>query len=83
MNDLRKRKLKHFNSRTNLSENDFYEYFKQLSSEIAENNPEEVLNFLQNFEQNERESTFGELDEQISRKEIQNAIKNLTTNRWN
>ena len=41
-------RIKHFNSRTNLSENDFYEYFKQLSSEIAENNPEEVLNFLQN-----------------------------------
>ena len=27
--------------------NDFYDYFKQLSSEIAENNPEEVLNFMQ------------------------------------
>ena len=40
-----------------------------------------MLNFLQNFEQNERESTFEELDDQISRKEIQNAIKNLTTNK--
>ena len=27
----------------------------KLSSEIAKNNPEEVLNFMQNFEQNERE----------------------------
>ena len=35
----------------------------------------------QNFEQNEWESTFGEFDEQISRKEIQNTIKNLNTNK--
>ena len=90
MNDLRKKKPREFwklfkrkntNLKTNLSENEFYDYFKQLSSEIAENNPEEVLNYMQGFEQNERESTFCELDEQISRKEILDAIKRLHTNK--
>ena len=36
---------------------------------------------MQGFEQNERESTFCELDEQISRKEILDAIKRLHTNK--
>ena len=51
MNNMRKKKPKDFwklfkrnkkSSQTNLSENDFYEYFKHLSSEIGENVPEEV-----------------------------------------
>ena len=90
MNDLRKKKPKEFwklfkrkkpDSKTNLSENGFYEYFKQLSSEIAENDPEEVLDHMQTFDQTDRGATFSELDEQISRKEIQDAIKRLNANK--
>ena len=90
MNELRKKKPKEFwklfkrkrpDSKTNLSENDFYEYFKQLSSEIAENDPEEVLDHMQTFDQTDRGATFSELDEQISRKEIQDAIKRLNANK--
>ena len=90
MNNLRKKKPKefwkmfkknNFSSQTNLSESDFYEYFKRLSNDIAENNPEEVLNFMQSFSNDNEESTFSELDAVISRTEIRNSIKKLNTNK--
>ena len=90
MNNFRKKKPKEFwkmfkknkfSSQTNLSESDFYEYFKRLSNDIAENNPEEVLNFMQSFSNDNEESTFSELDAVISRTEIRNSIKKLNTNK--
>ena len=92
MDDLRKKKPKEFwklfkkkrlNTHTNLSENDFFEYFQQLSSEISDNNPEEVIHFMQSFDntRTERDATFLELDEPISRLEIKTAISNLSTNK--
>ena len=66
-----------------MSENDFFEYFQQLSSEISDNNPEEVIHFMQSFDntRTERDVTFLELDEPISRLEIKTAISNLSTNK--
>ena len=34
--------------------NDSFEYLKKISSEIADNNPDEVRDFLQNFDTNDR-----------------------------
>ena len=78
-----KKKKERLNTHTNLSENDFFEYFQQLSSEISDNNPEEVIRFMQSFDntRTERDATFLELDEPISRLEIKNAISNLNTNK--
>ena len=73
-------KKKNFSTQTNLSENDFYEYFKRLSNDIAKNNPKEVINFMQSFSNDNEESTFSELDATISRTEIRNSIKKLNTN---
>ena len=90
MNNMRKKKPKDFwklfkrnkkSNQTNLSENDFYEYFKHLSSEIGENVPEEVNEHMQHFDNTETEPTFSELDEPISLAEILNAIKTLKNNK--
>ena len=90
MNEMRKKKpkefwkifkTKKFKENSNLTENDFFEYFKDLSSEIADNTPDEVHEFLQNFDRNERNSTFPEMDLPISHEEILNAIQGLKSNK--
>ena len=69
------------NTQTNLTDNDFFEYFKKLSSEIAEHTPDEVVQFMQNNENREGDPTFPCLDEAITKDEIQTAIKRLNTNK--
>lgn len=90
MDDMRKKKPREFwklfrgknsNTQNNLSENDFFEYFKKLSSEISENTPDDVSDFMQNFDSSQRETTFSELDEPISQAEIRSAIQGLKTNK--
>ena len=90
INEMRRKKPKEFRKKfkqkkigqkTNLTENDFYEYFKNLSAEITDNSPEEVGDFLYNFDLHDRNSTFPELDEQISKEEILKAIKFLKINK--
>ena len=46
-----------------------------------DNNPDEVRDFLQNFDTNDRNCTFSALDEQISHEEILNAIRSLKKNK--
>ena len=74
MNEMRKKKPKEFwkifkskkiRENSNLSENEFFDYFKDLSSEIANHTPDDVQEFLQNFNTNHRDSTFPEMDMQI------------------
>ena len=90
MNEMRKKKPKEFwkifkskkiRENSNISENDFFEYFKDLSSEIADHTPDDVQEFLQNFNTNDRNSTFQEMDMQISHEEILNAIRSLKSNK--
>ena len=73
-------KKKNFSLQTK-SENNFYEHFKRLSNDIAENNAEAVLNFMQSFSNDNEESTFSELDATISRIEIRNSVRKLNTNK--
>ena len=74
-------KQKKFGQKSNLTENDFYEYFKNLSAEITDNSPEKVGDFLHNFDLHDRNSIFPELDEQISKEEILKAIKFFKINK--
>ena len=79
MNEVRKTKTKEFwrtfksknkSPLNNISDNDFFEYFKNVSSEIEETIPEEVKTFVENFDstENDTTSTFSSLDDPISRK---------------
>ena len=93
MNEMRKKnktkefwkifKRKKISEKSKLLENDFFlkKYFKHLSSEIAGNNPDEVREFLQTFDTNDKNCIFSELDEQISHEEILNAFRNLKNNK--
>ena len=74
-------KVKKIRENSNLSENEFFDYFKDLSSEKANHTPDDVQKFLQNFETNDRDSTFPEMDMQISHDEILKAIRNLKSNK--
>ena len=90
MNEVRKNKPKEFwktfkqNKQSpshSISRNDFFEFFKNLSSEIEETLPEEIRTFVENFDNNERDTTFSSLDEPFSQKEIIAAINNLSANK--
>ena len=90
MNEIRKNKPKEFwkafkrknqSPLNNISNNEFFEYFKNLSSEIEETLPDEVKTVVENFDNNERDTTFPNLDNPFSQKEITTAIYNLSTNK--
>lgn len=90
MNEVRKKKPKEFwkmfkerknTPQNNISENEFFEYFKNLSSETEETTPEDVRVFLENFDSEERETTFNSFDDPFSLNEIRAAISNLSSNK--
>ena len=90
MNEMRKKRPKEFwkmfkkrkyTPQNNIPENDFFEYFKKLSSEIEENTPTVVKNFMENFDSGQRETTFTHLDEPFSQTEIKEAILSLSANK--
>ena len=90
MNEVRRKNPKQFwkifkgrkhSPDNNISDQDFYEYFKNLSSEIEESVPEDVRNFMENFDSNDRETTFSNFDDPFSQTEIKKAINNLSSNK--
>ena len=90
MNDMRKKKPKELwkifknkkiRENSKLSENDFFHYFKDLSSEIADNIPDEVHDFLQTYDTTNNSTTFPEMDLQISHDEIIKATQGLKSNK--
>ena len=90
MNNLRKRKPKDFwkifrNKQNtcshNISDTEFFNYFKELSSENLEMSRENIEREMQNFDCNSRESTFDELDRHIIQNEIKDAISWLASNK--
>ena len=74
-------KIKKIRENSKLSENDFNHYFKDLSSEIADNIPDEVHDFLQTYDTTNNSTTFPEMDLQISHDEIKKAIQCLKSNK--
>ena len=90
MNEVRRKNPKQFwkifksrkySPKNNISDQAFYEYFKNLSSEIEESIPEDVRNFMENFDSDERETTFSNFDDPFSQTEIRKAINNLSSNK--
>ena len=64
-----------------ISDKDFFEYFKRLSSENEDRVDERIADFVRDFDFEARETTFEVLDERISQAEIQKAINGLATNK--
>lgn len=90
MNELRKKKPKEFwkifkckkpSLNHDISDKDFFEYFKRLSSENEDTVDERIADFVRDFDFEARETTFEVLDERISQAEIQKAINGLATNK--
>ena len=90
MNELRKKKPKEFwkifkckkpSLNHDISDKDFFEYFKRLSSENEDTVDERIADFVRDFDFEARETTFEVLDERISQAEIQKAINRLATNK--
>ena len=88
MNTLRKKKPKEFwkifkrkksSPNHEITDNDFFEYFKQLSSENEDLIGEQITDFVRDFDA--RDATFEVLDERISQAEILNAINGLSKNK--
>ena len=90
MNEVRRKNLKQFwkifksrkySPENNILDQAFYKYFKNLSSEIEESIPEDVINFIENFDIDERGTTFFNFDDPFSQTEIRKAINNLSSNK--
>ena len=88
MNYLRKKKPKEFwkifkrkksSPNHDISDADFFDYFKRLSSENEDTIGEPVSDFVRNFDVGD--ATFEVLDERISQAEIQKVINGLSTNK--
>ena len=88
MNTLRKKKPKEFwkifkrkksSPNHDITDNDFFEYFKQLSSENEDLISEQIADFVRDFDA--RDATFEVLDERISQAEILKAINGLSKNK--
>lgn len=90
MNEMRKKRPKEFwkmfknkknSCKHNISDDDFYNYFKQLAAETVDIQNEQVQNDLRNFDSDAREATFEELDRPITQSEIQKALNSLASNK--
>ena len=68
-----------------ISLDQFFEHFRDLSSSNDQNGDEEVEDFLRDFDNNQGQngggSTFESLDENISHEEIKRCIKQLSRNK--
>ena len=90
MNEVRQKNPKQFwkifksrksSPENNISDQEFFEYFRNLSSEIEENLPDDVRFFIENFDTDDRETTYTNFDDPFSQIEIRKAIKNLSSNK--
>ena len=90
MNELRNKKPKEFwkifrrkkpSPKHDISDDEFYQYFKRLTSESTDTINEQASDFMQNFDSSARETTFESLDEHITQAEIQKAINGLSSNK--
>ena len=90
MNEMRNKKPKEFwkifkqkksSTKHDISDDEFYDYFKRLASENTDTSNEQAANFMQSFDSSTRETTFEVLDENITQTEIQKAINGLSLNK--
>ena len=90
MNELRNKKPKEFwkifrrkkpSPKHDISDDEFYQYFKRLTSESTDTINEQASDFMKNFDSSARETTFESMDEHITQAEIQKAINGLSSNK--
>ena len=90
MNEVRRKRPKEFwkifkgrkySPQNNISDNEFFEYLKALSSEIEETIPEDVKIFIEDFDSTARETTYSNFDNPFSQTEIRKAISSLSSNK--
>ena len=91
MNDLRKSRPREFwkqfkhkkipFSETDVSTEDFYQYFRSLATDDTNFENAEVSDCLHDFENTRTDSTFKELDDPITQDEIKRAARQLKSNK--